>query len=100
MRHEIVYMPTMHGIDVDEELTKIFTTEIEKELQPTMQHKEQIAARKEQLYHETVKLIRENKFAHCTTVMVTEARMNDLKRAYLFAKVPYGGDGKCFMFCK
>ncbi|MGL5404363.1 MAG: hypothetical protein ACRC9I_11555 [Acinetobacter sp.] len=65
-----------------------------------MQHKEKIALRKEQLYQLTLAKVRVNKSAHCTTAMVTEERMNDLKRMFMHAKVPYGGDGKCFMFCK
>lgn len=65
-----------------------------------MQHKHKIMLRKEQLYQLTLEKIKLYKTAHCTTNMVTEERMNDLKRMFMHAKVPYGGDGKCFMFCK
>ncbi|MGL5014478.1 MAG: hypothetical protein ACRC6V_09350 [Bacteroidales bacterium] len=59
-----------------------------------------LSDRKEQLYLETVQLVLKNKYAHCTTVMVSESRLNDLKRMFVCAAVPYNGDGKCFMFCK
>ena len=65
-----------------------------------MTHKEKIAHMKEMNYHDVVARIGLNKTAHCSTMMVTEARMNELKRNYLFAAVPYSGAAKCYMFCK
>lgn len=65
-----------------------------------MTQKEKMAAMKEANYHDVVARIKENKFAHCSTLMVTEQRMNELKRHYLFSAVPFSGTGKCFMFCK
>lgn len=65
-----------------------------------MNQKEKMAEMKERNYHDVVARIKENKFAHCSTLMVTEQRMNDLKRHYLYAAVPSGCAGKCFMFCK
>ena len=63
-------------------------------------HKDKMAAIKERNYQHVVELIRLNKTAHCSTLMVTEARMNELKRNYVFAAVPSSCSGKCFMFCK
>lgn len=65
-----------------------------------MSHKQEIAYKKELNYQKTRNDVLRNKTAHCTTVMVTEARLNDLKREFVCSKVPYGGDGKCFMFCR
>lgn len=65
-----------------------------------MTQKEKMAAIREQNYHDVLEKIRVNKFAHCSTFMVTETRMNELKHKFVFAAVPSSCYGKCFMFCK
>lgn len=59
-----------------------------------------IAELKESMYQKVVEELKHNRHTHVTSVMVTESRLNELRKRFVSARVPYNGEGVCYLLCR